>query len=183
MAYIFEKGCFLHLPKGAGRYTKDVLENTWDVSLDGHRHDLPSEWDHPLMFTVLREPTEWLRSFWGHRNSGRWSKDVGNTFYTTLSHMVQPYANADFNKFAWDITANLPGLIGWFYGLYTPPPVTVVKLENLDTFLKELGADPDAVEPVGVREDLPEITQVTKNLVICAEVATYIRYKWSAKDV
>lgn len=187
MAYTFEQGCYLHVPKCAGRSIVEAMalsqSNGYEKPHDGHGHDLPSRWDYPLIFTVLREPSQWLRSFWGHRNNGRWSNDVSSTPYTTLSNMVQPYATEDFDKFIWDVTANLPGLVGWFFGMYTPPPVKVVRLEDASAFLKELGADLDAVERMGVREDLPPITEETRNLVICAEVATYIRYGWKTRNV
>lgn len=185
MAYTFDDlFCLLHVPKCAGRsIVEAIVQAGYEKKQDNHPHNLPSRWDYPLMITVLREPTQWLRSFWGHRNNGRWSLDKGDTLYTTVSRMVQPYATDDFDKFAWDITANLPGLIGWFFGIYTPPPVKVVRLEDVGTFLKEYDIDLDAVERKGVREDLPPISQVTKDLVICAEVGTYIRYGWKTKNV
>ena len=188
MAYTFRDGtvCAMHIPKCAGRGMARAImlsEGKNAIVNDGHKHDLPQRWDYDLMFAIVREPAEWLRSFWGHRNSGRWSVDTSKNPYTLVSRMVQPYATDDFDKFAWDVTENLPGMIGWFFGMYTPPPVKVVKLEDAGTFLKEeFGADFEA-EHIGAREGLPEITQVTRDLVIMAEVATYIRYKWKVKNV
>ena len=182
MAYVFRDGevCFLHTPKTGGRFVTECLAlsepSGYRKVHDGHGHQLPSRWDYPLIFTVIRHPTTWLRSFWGHRNRGRWSLDVSDTPYTTLSNMTQKYASNDFAEFAWNVTENLPGLIGWFFGIYTPPPVKVVKLEELYPFLEELGAHPTDVEPQGMGEDLPEITQETKDLIAMAEVRAYIRY-------
>ena len=188
MAYTFRDGtvCAMHIPKCAGRSIaraimlsegKDVIIN------DGHKHDLPQRWDYDLMFAVVREPSKWLRSFWGHRNTNRWSVETTDNPYGTISRMVQPYATENFEKFAWDVTANLPGLIGWFFGMYTPPPVKVVRLEDASAFLKELDADLDSVGPIGAREGLPEITEVSKDLIIMAEVATYVKYGWKTNNV
>ena len=184
MAYVFNEFCFLHIPKCGGRAFVESMAYLQEDGLgkpDGHRHDLPTSWDYHRYVTVVREPSTWLRSFWGHRNSNRWAEDKGATPYTTLSSMTQKYANEDFNKFAWDITANLPGLIGWFFGLYTPPQVEVVQFEVMSQFLKDEGAPIDQVGVVGAGEDLPEITEVTKDLIIMAEVATYIRYGWKTR--
>ena len=188
MAFVFNDGdlCYLHVPKCGGRSFVLAMDKTQEAGhgkKDGHRHALPSRWDYTRIVTVVREPVEWLRSFWGHRNRGRWSEDKGATYYTMISNMTQKYANDDFNKFAWDITANLPGLIGWFFGLYTPPQVEVIKLKDMSQFLRDLGAPIDDVGVVGAGEDLPTITEVTRDLVIMAEVATYVRYGWKTKHV
>lgn len=189
MAYTFRVGkdlwVYPHIPKTSGRRIQEILKLSFNdgenLTNDQHAHNLPKNWEaYDYAFTVVREPAEWLRSLWGHRNRNQWALDRGDTLYTVLSHMVQPYASDDFDEFAWNVTANIPGVVGWFFGIYTPPPVQVVQMENVDRFLRELGADPDAVGVVGAGEDLPEITQETRDLVVMAEVATYIRYKYKA---
>ena len=184
MAYVFEEFCFLHIPKTGGSAFIDAMNVIQPDGVghpDGHRHDLPSNWDYPRMVTVVREPATWLRSFWGHRSRNRWTDDKGATLFTTLSSMTQKYANDDFDKFAWDITANLPGLISWFFGLYTAPQVEVVRYEDMPQFLRDEGAPIDEVGIVGAGEDLPEITEVTKDLIIMAEVVAYIKYGWKTR--
>ena len=191
MAYTFRNNgaiwVYPHIPKTSGRRIQEILKLSFNdgnnLTMDGHAHNLPNNWEvYDDGFTVVREPAEWLRSLWGHRNRNKWSPDRGDTLYTSLSNMVQPYASDDFDEFAWNVTGNLPGLIGWFFGIYTAPPIQVVQMENVDRFLRELGADPDAVGVIGAGEDLPEITQETRDLVIMAEVATYIRYKYKANE-
>jgi hypothetical protein len=189
MAYVFRNGtvCWIHIPKCWGRSITEMLAQSEPSGYaklhDGHGHDLPERWDYDLIFTGVREPSFWLRSFWGHRMNGKWSKDVSDTPYTLLSKMVEPYNNNDWDTFASDVTGALPGLIGWFFGIYTPPPVKVLRVEDeIFPFLESLGAIPGDVDPIGVNEGLPPMKKETRDLIIMSEVPTYIRYKYSTED-
>jgi len=194
MAYVFivtyqgEKveACWLHIPKCWGRSITEILaqsQENYTKLHDGHGHDLPSRWDYPLMFTGVREPVLWLRSFWGHRKNNKWALDITDTPWTTISRMTQPYQSDNFDDFARNVAEHLPGVIGWFFSLYTPPPVKVLRVEDeMFPFLESIGCSPGDVNPIGVNEGLPPINWETRDMIIMAEVSTFIRYGYKAKD-
>jgi len=183
MAIIFSNEiCQLHPPKCGGRsITAALNDHTPDEGpvYDGHAHSLPSKWDYPVMFTTVREPAAWLRSFWSHRKRNRWGVNgnkMQKTPYAHLVRMTDPHRSDDFDRFADSVTANLGGIIGWFFGVYSPPPVQVVKIEMIAPFLEKLGVNRKNIVRLGASPNLPKITESTRGKIVEAEMATYLRY-------
>ncbi len=89
---------------------------------------------------------------------------------------------ARWPKFVENVTQKSPGLIGWFYGMYTPPGVNAYKLgPELYQKLRDVGGDPDHVgREVNVGTNKPIITDEQRLMVYNAEGECYERYQFDA---
>ena len=72
---------------------------------------------------------------------------------------------------------NLPGIVGWLYGCYTPPGVTAIRYgDDQMKFLKKLGCHPEREMPVNVSGNKPDLTIMLRQKIFLAELTTYGRY-------
>jgi hypothetical protein len=180
MAYVLTERdiCYIHIPKTSGTWVKRVLGEIEYGHRDGSiTHDLPHRWDYGTIFTVVREPAEWLASVWAHRVRLKWEPYPQRVPWQLLCQVLEPYQENKFDKFIDRVTRQLPGLVGWFYGIYTPPPVAIFRKEyDIHSWLRYLGGDPDSVEPVNVGFNSPEVTPEIREKVELAEYRTYERF-------
>jgi len=170
--------CFIHMPKTSGTWVKRVLSEVEHGNRDGSlTHDLPHRWDYEMVFTVVREPAEWLASVWAHRIRENWQDYPQRIPWQYLLQVTDPYKANKFHLWIDNITTHLPGVVGWFYSFYTPPLVTVVRKEfDLYEFLRELGGDPWKHVPVNTGFNTPEVTDEIREKVKVAEADTYKKY-------
>jgi len=75
---------------------------------------------------------------------------------------------------------DVPGVVGWFYGMHMAPGVKAYKLgPELYQKLRDIGGDPDSVgTQVNMNREgnKPEITDEQRIMVYNAERACYDRY-------
>lgn len=176
--------CYIHIPKTAGNWVRSTFV---DLGLWTTRepmgwtapsaHGMPDRWDYPLIFSVVREPADWLRSAWGSRMIDGWRPHPERVAWSSFCGMVDQYRSDSFAEFADGVTTNLPGVVGWLFDSYTPPPVKVLRLgPELNDFIKELGGDPD-IPPENVdKTHGMEVSDNIRKMVYKAEHLTYIRY-------
>lgn len=180
MAYALLKKniCFIHMPKTSGTWVKRVLSEIEHGQRDGSlTHDLPHRWNYEMVFTVVREPAEWLASVWAHRIRENWQDYPQRIPWQYFLQVTDPYKENKFDKWIEKITVNLPGVVGWFYNFYTPPMVTVVRKEfDLYEFLLGLGGDPWKHVPVNTGFNSPDVTDEIREKVRVAEASTYAKY-------
>jgi hypothetical protein len=128
---------------------------------------LPSSRHYPE-FTFVRHPAYWLRSFWAHRVRCGWSwRQRERSPWGELLLRTQSYATDDANKFIENITDFEPGLVTWFFFLYTPPGTKIGLSEQLPWTLLQIVPELDLntllrLQPCNVGylngEELPPIT-------------------------
>jgi hypothetical protein len=203
MALTGEWGCFVHVPKTGGQYVRRVLNTTIRTGReDGPSHGFPTEHKYDNVFSFVREPAPWYRSYWGHRfrdsfdkkgNPGDFRRSTNDSeAWNTLVTLTLPYMDTDFDKFVENVTTWLQGIYTWFVWYYFAPHVTMRPFEfEADDYLRRLGANPDKVDIVnsgisrmeGVADYWPlEISEETRNKIIKAEPRIYKRWYSSMID-
>ena len=167
-------GCFIHIPKTSGTWTKRVLRHIGNGERDGDTHQLPRQWIHKRYFTIVRPPVDWLRSVFGNRVQSRWQEHPSPSPWAEFCKIVVPYRTSSFEDFIESIVTKEKGIVGWLFGCYTPPQVEIVRMgEHQIRFLKKLGCHPEREMPANVSGVLPEITPRIRQAVFNAELQTY----------
>lgn len=176
MAYSGVWGCYIHIPKTGGMWVKKVLGQMGPSYADGSSHGLPEDWTHDRMFCTVRHPAKWLASVWWHRITHKWADYKGHVPWHYFCMLMKEYETKDFPEFVENVTTNLPGLIGWFWGTHIAPPVMVVRLEDAPGYLASIGANPDAIPPQNVGTKVPNLTEEVIDMIWAAEKPTYEKY-------
>jgi hypothetical protein len=188
MAYVSETwGCFIHIPKTGGLWVKTVLkELDKGAGHDGFTHGLPMHWfKHGRYWTVIREPVAYYRSLYAHRIRNDWRAYAKEVPWKNLCELLLPYESYDdFPGFVEGVTRDLPGLLGWFYDMYIPPPVEVfITGTTIYDHLRSLGARPDMYPPHNAapakgRGSLPKMTYNLIEMITASEKDLYARYNF-----
>jgi len=185
MAWIAEFGSFIHIPKTSGNWVVRVLRQLGHINVKGpwgftspSVHGYPDRWDYPVIFAVVRNPADWLRSAWWSRVDDKWKPYPESVPWSAFCSMVKPYETDNFEEFAEDVMNNFPGIVGWMFDVYTPPPVQVVRMgEETTQFLRDLGCDPDLEPPANVSatHDM-EIQPAIRRAIYEVEYSAYVKY-------
>jgi hypothetical protein len=180
MAWEGPWGCFIHIPKTSGMWTKRVLRQLGNGKRSRHTHQLPLTWSHERYFTIVREPADWLRSVFCNRRNSRWQDHGEDCPWRDLIRIMKPYRTKVFEEFIVSLVTKEPGIVGWFYDCHTPPRVDVIRFGNDQReYLKKLGCDPEKEAPANVSGLKPEITDELRFAIFHAEYDTYLRYGWT----
>jgi hypothetical protein len=182
MAAKFEGGCFIHIPKTGGSWTRKVLQQIGEVSRDRQTHQLPAQWAYPKYFTVVREPMTWLRSAFVNNKRARFKEFPYECPWADFVRVIIPYRTNDFEEFVDNVTTHLPGVVGWLFGCYTPPKVVPIRWgKDLNEYLTDLGCQPELQAPVNVTGEQIEITQEMRGKIFKSEWKTYRIYGWDVR--
>lgn len=170
--------CFIHIPKTSGQWVYRVLGKVERV---GPAHGLPTRWDYARIFTVVREPADWLRSAWANRQMERWTPYPRQVPWQGFCSMVNEFKSRDFNQFARNLMHKRPGIIEWLFDNYTPPGVEVVRYgPDLYQYLRDLGCKPDGWKPHNVSSSHGfEMLSETRAIIYEAERSLYEKYGWN----
>jgi hypothetical protein len=94
---------------------------------------------------------------------------------------------APWPKFIKRVMLKTPGIVGWLYGMYTPPGVNAYKLgPELYQKLRDVGGDPDHVGTktnMNTTGNKPTITDEQRIMVYNAERACYDRYGFEPPEI
>ena len=175
-------GCYIHIPKTSGLWTKRVLKQLGYGKRNGDTHQLPRIWAQNRYWTIVREPAEWLASLFANRTQDRWQEHPSECPFKYFTQAIKPYRTRDFGEFVDSMTTHMPGIIGWMFDCYTPPKVQVYrKGEEQLEFLRSLGCDPDKQMKVNVSSSKirPVVTAEQRLKIYRAEVDTYHRYGYT----
>jgi hypothetical protein len=172
--------CYIHIPKTWGMWTKRVLGQIQHGGRDGSMtHHLPIRFDYGKMFCTVRDPADWLASVWGHRIRLKWEPYTADVPWQWLLKLFKD-TGCEHNKFEdWIdlVTERLPNIVGWFYGIYTPPRVEPVRVPyDIHDYLKGLGCNPSLVPAINAGYNSPEVTPEIRQKVYLSEMQAYERY-------
>lgn len=132
MAYYGPWGTFIHIPKTGGLWVKAMLKQLNPGGSTTFSHDLPDKWHITPIFTILREPAEWLASVWAHRMREKFLPYPVRVPWQYFCQLTDQYTSKDFNVWLERITTNVPGLVTWFFDIHSPP--TAMVFPNIDHF-------------------------------------------------
>lgn len=180
MALVGFWGCYIHIPKTGGVFTKHVLWTKEPGYNDGDRHGLPRKWAYNPIWAVVRDPAEWLHSAYHHRIRENWSDPAYRTLVPWLDycHMTDRYGKEveSFDEFFWNITRHVPGVVSWYFQSYMPPPVQAVRLPELNDYLAGLGCHVD-LKPKNTDSKPSELTETHRKKIRETESYMYERWK------
>lgn len=167
----------MHISKCGGTTIRTYLKGVEVVerlpipsrTFDHRYHWISNERPQGFVFTLVRHPAHWLRSYWGHRMRMGW-RDM---------YLDRHYASDDMNEFAQRVAKNEPGYIGEIFEAYTDAyqDVRVFRMaDGLDMPLRLLGIH---AEPMKMNwgEGLPEIHPETLELIEKSEAHVIHRFK------
>lgn len=179
MAWTNGHWCMIHVPKTSGGWVTRVMGG--EVKRDGPAHGLPLRWDYPIIFTVLREPADWLRSAWGNRMMEHWNPYPREVPWQGFCSLTREFQSSNFDDFARRLMARRPGIIEWLFDCYTPPGVEVVRYgDELYQWLRDMGYKPDGWKPYNVSSTHGTvISPETRKVIYKGERWLYKKYGWS----
>jgi hypothetical protein len=179
MAYVGKWGCFIHIPKTSGIWVKTVIKTDEDPGKhDGMTHGLPTKWSYDPIWAVVRDPVDYLASVWAHLWRNGWDTYPRSVPWQTFVELIKDYQTEDFDEFVQNVTTHRRGIVSWFFGVHTPPPVVAVRFgEDLYKHLEGLGYAPSTVEPRNTGHNVPDITETHHRLIRQSEREAYAKWK------
>lgn len=180
MAYVIKKSgiCYIDTPKTGSTWVKQTLSQLSHGNSDGTlTHGLPNHYDYEIMFTTIREPAQWLASVFAHRCRNRWEPYNSPVPWRDFCAVLDICKDTRFEPFIEKVCTLRPGIVTWFFGIYTPPGVQVYALGRpLYRFLSELGTDPTILPPTNVGHKVPYVDDNVKQMVAETESFLYNHY-------
>lgn len=177
MAYVIKKKgiCYIDTPKTGTTWTKQTLSQLAHGEADGSlTHGLPPHFNYDIIFTTVRDPAEWLASVFAHRIRNRWEPYKSPVPWKDFCACLDICKDTRFEPFIEKVCTLRPGIVTWFFGIYTPPGVKVVPLGRpLYKYLTALGCDPHILPPINVGHKVPEVTKRIRDMVAETEHLVY----------
>lgn len=123
MALMLPNSIFFHIPKTGGAWARKAIERSGLFAKEiGICHSAASEVQHLLgdkhIFTFVRNPYWWYRSFWSYRMQNGWMNSNGTPAGMEIDRLCKSY---DFNEFITKVTTQAPGYLGNMYRFFTGP--------------------------------------------------------------
>jgi hypothetical protein len=180
VAYMGNWGCFIYIPKTGGVWVKHVLKMTSPPGKpSGGTHGLPKRWNANPTWAIVRDPGDWLASAWAWRIKYDWQPYSNDCPWKDFCALTDQFRTEDWDEWFWNIQKYRPGIVSWFFHVYTPPPVETYTLgKDAYKFLRSLGYNPDDVPPANVGEGVPELTIAQRNDIRKTEKYSYERWRF-----
>ena len=163
MIVVENKVWVLH-PKTGCNTIRNALRNYYDIQqVDPfHGYDLRDVDDALEVFTVVRKPAFWLRSYWGDRTRSRWS-DPDNFTNDDAWKEICWNLNPPPNKRSWEdfwqwYYHHRAGFLYYSFGRYTRFASRIGQTENLADFLRFHFPDINNIGVDNVGPNLPKIS-------------------------
>lgn len=165
-------GTYMHIPKCGGNAVKIHLKNLYGVVVEEeYPTDIIPHSEYENRWCVVRNPLDWLRSFWKYtmRHGNGWP-----TIPEQVRCLMPGHGGRNFPDF---IRQTKENTVGSVFGVYCVPGVEVFRLEDLRPILARLG-NMD-MEYIHVSENKPEIEPWMYEWVYNLEKDTYRKYGYS----
>ena len=179
------RSAFLHIPKCGGSSIRIALRNAGfsqksedesgpaDLPFNQRSHAklaaVIEECGNRFLFTFIREPVAWYRSYWSHRTNFEW------TVPQYLEEREAWGVGKSFPVWVESICQLHPGFLRRLYGEYVSPRVFVGRTENLQHDLNvALSAAGEGIQNISVgrensSESRPDVTDEIANLIANSE--------------
>ena len=149
MAIFNDDIAFASPPRTGNTWVHRVLKTVMGLALadDGRNHSV--DWiDHPdqFKFTVVRDPSDWLRSWWGCGMRGRHRRLIGVDVVDKLQECNQG-KDMTFEIFIDRYLNDMPGHTGKVFDYYTEGADKVLRVEQLHYEFEKMVDEDWAVKP------------------------------------
>lgn len=181
---------FLHPMKCGGTWVRDALTEAgieWDDA--GNQHAdysyIPEHYTAPV-FTVIRHPFAWYKSFWSYRMARGWGGNL------PLGH--GRCRRTDLNQFVLCCIRDHPGFLSAYYDSFTVDTVMVMRNERLaDDLCDVLGVIGESFDAEKLRGTPPSnvygsginypqsLTQTVKTLIVQSECEAFLKWGFSVE--
>jgi hypothetical protein len=165
MAFLLSHSVFVHIPKSAGQWVAQTLNNAGLIvgtlgvvhaSPDEIRHELAFQ-QRSIVFTIVRHPLSWYQSIWVHRMNENWlPMDDPNWFTPRWMDIWAEFTKhcqaSRFDEFVRKCITYFPnGFVSTLYEVYTEGCSFVGKQERLvEDLLKVLKLAGEQFQPASI---------------------------------
>jgi len=115
-----EKLCFFHMPRTGGTWVQRALEAALPPGVPfvwNHHFAItecdPETWDGRVTCTFVRQPFDWLRSWFAWQQDHKWKGMSGPTT------CLEKFRDEDFEQFTRNLVEKAPRLVTTLYEAYT----------------------------------------------------------------
>lgn len=130
---------FIHIPKTGGSTVREILRLNFNTVVKPPNHGIPDDLDRPLIFTFVRHPAFWLRSFWNNRRRVSWVLGGrGSELWYQITKELCPLREDSCDDFLIRVSMEKPGVVGDFFNKFKVPGIQVGRTEFLDADLEKI---------------------------------------------
>jgi len=171
MSEVGDDFIFIAIPKTGSSTIREILRLNFDTIVKPPNHGIPDDLDRPLIFTFVRHPVFWLRSFWNNRRRVDWVLGgMGSPLWYNMTKELCPLREDNCDDFLIRVSMEKPGIVGDIFNDFMVPGIQVGRTEFLNQDLKRIV--PDVIrfrEPTNVGADKPKIGLSAFNYVSQSE--------------
>jgi hypothetical protein len=167
----------IHIPKTGGTWVRIVLQKRGRKAKDlaGSHEPCPDGVDAKKICFV-RDPTNWLRSWWGHEQRHGWpsnpnpsATERADSEFIKMMYYLARFKTDSFPEFVMAVETDRPGYVTDFFSRYTHNADCVGRTETLKADLCRFAhiEHPPTLKPYNVtpREFRPRISAEVREFV------------------
>jgi len=164
---------FIHIPKCGGTAIRSYLPGSEvgalmplgkSCAIFSPLHRMPARRPARRIFTVVRHPADWIRSYWLNPS--------------TQDRYLQRYWSDDLDEFVWRLCSGRPGYVGALYQAHIAwPYIKVFRLEDgLEQALAWVGVHVPRMQAVNKSVPGPQLSAKSRRLIAASEVGAISRF-------
>jgi len=159
MSEIGDNFIFTHITKTGGNSVRETLRLNYNTVVREPYHGKPMKVDKDLVFTFVRHPAFWLRSYWANREDNYWAVGGGTGLWNQITRELQPFYKPQCSEFIINVAKGKPGIVGRYFQKYFVEGMRIGRTEFLFYDLLEFLPDIEVFGPTtNVRNDKPPIS-------------------------
>jgi len=128
---------FTHIHKTGGHSVRETLRLNFTTIVRHPYHAKAEIVDRPMVFTFVRHPAFWLRSYWANRVDNYWAIGGGNGEWNKITKELNPFARDVCSEFIINVEMAKPGIVGEYFKKFFVDDIRVGRTEFLYNDLLE----------------------------------------------
>ena len=159
MSEIGDNFIFTHITKNGGMSVRETLRLNFSTTVRQPFHAKADPVDRALVFTFVRHPAFWLRSYWANREDTQWAIGGGTGLWNQITRELQPFYKPQCSEFIINVAKGKPGIVGDYFQRYFVDGIKIGRTEMLNYDLLEFLPEIERFAPSSnVRSDKPPIS-------------------------